>query len=107
MKPALGSFYHVPLSALLGFGKHAVGVNTLDKYMQLMCSVANIDVVNTVDILAVLVVARALYDSGFDDKAIVARSGHCNDAVLGYKRPSFEQELSVSRPKALDMLDDE
>jgi len=46
-----------------------------------------------------------LYNSGFNDKAIMARSGRSSNAVHCYKRPSIVQELSVS--KALDILDDE
>jgi len=46
-----------------------------------------------------------LYNGGFDDKAIMARSGHRSDAVHCYKRPSIVQELSVS--KALDVPDDD
>jgi len=44
----------------------------------------------------VLFVAR-LYNSGLADKAIMSRLGHRSDAVHGYKRPSLELEISVSK----------
>ena len=73
--------------------------------MQAMFSAANIDSTNRkiVDHSGRVSCCTRLYNSGFDDKAIMSRSGHRSEAVHGYKRPSFEQEMSVG--EALDVPD--
>ena len=78
---------------------------TLSKYMQAMFSGADIDSTNrkNVNHSGRVSCCTRLYNSGFDDKAIMSRSGHRSDAVHCYERPSFEQEMSVS--KALDVPD--
>jgi len=103
MIPSSGPFYRTPLTASFGFGKHSVGVNTLGKYMQSMFTAADIDATNRkiVNHSGRVSCCTRLYNSGFDDKAIMSRSGHRSDAVHGYKRPSLEQEISVS--KVLDV----
>ena len=75
MIPSSGPFYRTPLTASFGFGKHAVGVNTLSKYMQAMFSGADIDSTNRkiVNHSGRVSCCTGLYNSGFDDKACRAR----------------------------------
>ena len=50
-----------------------------------------------------LAAALGLYNAGFDKQSVTDRSGHRNNAVQIYKRPSVEQHKAVS--SALDVPD--
>ena len=83
-----GPFYRTPLTASFGFGKHAVGVNTLEA---MFSAATKRKIVNH---SGRIICCTCLYNSGFDNKA---RSGHRSEAVHGYERLSNRKCLSVKR----------
>jgi hypothetical protein len=101
--PSSGRFYRKPLASReLGdvrFGSQPVGINTLSKYLNAMCTAANISLEGRrfTNHSGKVTCATRLYKSGtFDEQIIMSRTGHQSNAVRSYKRPSNTLVKSVS-----------
>jgi hypothetical protein len=90
------TFYRRPLPGKLEFSKQPVGVNKLSKIIKNMCQQAGL-VGNFSNHSGKRTCATSLYQAGFDEQAIMGRTGHRSTAVRAYKRPSNEQQLQLSR----------
>lgn len=92
------TFYHRPLpnkvDGKIQFNRQVAGVNRLKCYMKEMCTVAGLEGTYT-NHSGKVTQATSLYQKGFDEQAIMARTGHRSTAVRAYKRPSNAQLKDV------------
>ena len=87
MIPPNGIFYRKPLDSVFAFGKQCVGINMLSNYMKHMYGEAGIttDNRNIVNHSRCVTCCTRLFNDGFDEQMITARSGHCSNTIRLYK----------------------
>ena len=93
--PSSVRFYRRPLPSReagdVRYGVQVAGINTLSKYLKLMCTEAkiNMDGIRFTNHSGKVTCATQLYESGtFDEQTIMSRTGHRSTAVRTYKRAS-------------------